>query len=352
MFWLGALLPVCFIPGVTGASLPTQWAFLSLALLPALWMRAEPTSAHWAGLAFVAYAAAGALFRLPESVPGLWFIAITALAFWLGSAAQSLSALFRGLAVGLAVASCFGLLFNNSVQGIAVALVMLALVCDRAWLFLPLLVPGLYFAGSRGGWLVLATGLLGKFCGWRWVVGAIIVVGYAAVTFLNPSDSERIQIWLVAARNLTVFGHGAGSFADMLFWGQTFLMRPEHVHNDYLQVAFEFGIGAAPLLYVYAAGLGNSGAQYWPVFVGFAVGGLFFFPLYSPVLAFIGAVAAGHILRRDDLCVVPVDRRRPDFVARFPDLKRPALCPRLTPVAASGASAPENTGHGDATGKA
>ncbi len=331
MFGLGVILPVCFVPGLTGATLPTQWAVLSIALLPALWRSARITPYHWLGLAALAYAALWASF--PAGIVGLWFMAVVGLAFWLGSVSVSLSDLIRGLAVGLSASSVVavgqwlggeaapgGLLYNPAIQALASALVILALVCDRGWFYIPAMLPGLIVAGSRGAWLVLAIGLASHVLNWRSLLLILLAGAALAVTLFGASDAERLQIWGLASQHLTPFGHGVGSFADMLYIDRDGLMRhPEHVHDDYLQLAYELGIGAVPIFVIYAAALGRTRGVYWPAFAAFAAAGVFFFPLYSPVLAFLGAVLAGHLLRSDGERGLAGDGGRPDLVSRLPD---------------------------------
>lgn len=316
MFWLGLALPVCFIAGITGATIPTQLPMLS-AVLPwmVLWRRGPMTPWQWLGLSFVAYAAASLFWAInpTDSVYGMWQILLLALAFRLGSVTPDLAPLWRGMAIGLGISSAVaaaqaagltslpsadhpaGLLFNGAVQSALISLVILALVDNRAWFYIPAMLPGLYLAHSRGGWLVLTVGLLSRM---RWWVAALVTSLTGAVAFLihGTTDVLRLQAWSVAYALLTPFGHGAGSFAD-LFYGN---IRPEHVHNDYLQLAFEFGIGAIPVYLILARALYRRGEPYWPVMVGFATLSLFFFPLYCAPLAFVGAVVAGHVLRGDD----------------------------------------------------
>ncbi len=326
MFGLGIILPICFVPGITGASLPTQWAVLSVAMLPSLWLRAPITRYHLLGLLALVYA--GLTFH---SVQGLWFTIIVALAFWFGSASRSLSGLIRGLAVGLSASSVVavgqwlggeaapgGLLYNPAVQAIAIALVILALAGDRGWLYIPAMLPGLLVAGSRGAWLVLAIGLASHVLNWRSLMLLLLTAAALAVTLYGPSDAERLQIWSLATQNLTLFGHGAGAFADMVYFDADGLLRnPEHVHDDYLQLGYELGVGAVPILIIYGAALARTESKFWPAFVAFAAAGVFFFPLYSPLLAFIGAAVAGHLLRGDDRVRLPRNGGGFNFISRL-----------------------------------
>ena len=246
---------------------------------------------------------------------GSWLLLALALALVIGWSLTSLKPLFRGLAVGLSLSSAVavtqalgmteivilekpaGFFFNSTIQAAAIALVIIAIVCQRDWRYIPAMLPGLWLAHSRGGWLVLLAGLVSRFFGWQALLLTVSIAAAASLSVMGPSDIDRIMIWSVAWRELTWLGHGAGSFANMLFQADDGIHYPGHVHNDYLQLAYEIGLWAIPLYLVYAAALARTSSLYWPAFVGFAVAGMFFFPLYTPVPAFIGAVLAGHVLR-------------------------------------------------------
>jgi hypothetical protein len=271
------------------------------------WLGASLPVLNWLSFSLIAY------FHLTaRALTGPWFFLFLALAFWLGSVI-SLRPLVRGLAIGLSVSSVVavgqwigcvpidsynlpaGLLYNGSIQAAAIALVITALVCDRDWRFVPALLPGLLLTQSRGGFLVLAIGLSARAFGWLAPVFMVAVAAVVSLAVMNISDVHRLLIWNATWNDLEWLGHGAGSFANVLFWHGDDLHYPGHVHNDYLQLAYELGIWAAPVYLVYAAALIRAHSPYWPAFVGFAVAGLFFFPLYAPVTGFIGAVLAGHI---------------------------------------------------------
>lgn len=325
MFWLGLILPICYVAGWTGATIPTQWAVLSVALLPALWRDGAPSSLHWIGLAFVAFAAASLLWTLDISM-GLWIAIIWALAFWYGSTAPDLGPLWRGLALGMginAVVAAFqflgyrpvpsegvgGLLFNPTFLGAAAALVAVALIGRREWLWLAGPLPAVALAQSRGAWAVLAISLAARVH-WAAVV-VLIVVGVAAVGAIGgQTDLMRLHFWVVALKNLTLFGNGVGSFNVVHVAYHEKIIHAENVHNDYLQLAFEFGIMAMVPVGILAAGLWQRRATDWPVLVGFAALGAFFFPLWCPVPAFIGCVVAGNILRGHDPLRGLLDRWR------------------------------------------
>jgi hypothetical protein len=321
LFFLGLLLPVCFISGWTGVSIPTQWAVLSCLLPLSLWRTGRMSVFHWLGVAFLTYAFARAFWPLVpyDTVFALWVITLWALSFWFGSTLGSLSSLFRGLALGLTVSTAVaigqafglhpvltmpenlaGLLFNQTVQASMIALTIIGLVCYGHWLYIPALLPGLYLAHSRGGWLVLVVGLLARYAN-LWVIAALAsALAIYYTTFLDLSDNYRLQTWAITAKNITLWGYGPGSFNALLFWVKGIQIRPEFAHNDYLQLAFEYGVGAIPLLAIFALSLTQRHVREYPVFIGFLALATFYFPLHHIFVAFVGAMCAGRIARDAD----------------------------------------------------
>lgn len=273
---------------------------------------------HWGGLAFLIYAAASLSWApVPrDSAFGLCQVAIWAGAFWFGARSADLRPLWRVMAVLLSVSSAVavlqslgwstvesldhpaGLLFNAAAHGALLALVIIALVCARDWAFIPALLPGLVLAQSRGAWLVLASGLAARYLHWTTVVLLVSASAAIAIAGLGIADGQRLLAWRIAAEQTTLLGLGAGSFVDIVIQNADgALIRPEYAHNDYLQLACEYGIGALPLALIMARAIGATEARDWPVFAGFAVLAGFFFPLYVTPLAVVGATVAGHLVR-------------------------------------------------------
>lgn len=170
MILLGLLISLAFIPGYTGVTGETTWAALSCVLPLTLWRKGEFTLLHWLGASFLAYACLSLAWANDpyDGVYGLWLVAIWALCFWLGSTTASLRRLYIGLALGLSISSAVsvgqwlgyhpvlqssgdypGLLYNKMIHGEAIALVIVALVTERLWWYVPTLLPGLYLANSR-----------------------------------------------------------------------------------------------------------------------------------------------------------------------------------------------------------
>ncbi len=347
MFWLGLLLPICFVPGNTGASIPTQWALLSLVLPLSLPHAGWVTWWHRLGIFFLAYATLSALWsiNLYSWVWGLWLAAIWACAFWYGSTKVYLAPLWKGLALGLTASSGValaqaldytpvvtfdpnlhaGLLYNTTVQGTVIALVLIALASHRLWWYTPPLLLGLILSESRGALLILTVAAIARYIHWLAALAFLVLGGFLLAFAFDPADSQRLQIWGIALGAIPIFGHGAGSFIDIFYIapikGVDTLINPGYVHNDYIQLWFEFGIAAIPLFAILAAGLTRTEDPNWPVLVGFATLGLFYFPFYTPITAFIGCVVAGHILRRYDPIRDYLDRRRSNLLPRSPDLE-------------------------------
>jgi len=265
---------------------------------------------------------------------------ICALALWLGTTLPSLTQLWRGLALGLSISSFVaigqwlgfesvyrniaaapgysGLLFNSTVSGSAIALVILTLVCERLWFYIPALTPGLYLSHSRGAYLILTVGLLAKYVHWTIALLIIALCGLAAIYFVDSSNALRLQIWGVAYAKLTPWGWGVGSFYDIWYQSNAVLIHPEFVHNDYLQLAFEFGWGAIPAYAILAGALTRTHSAGWPVAVGFATCMAFYFPLACPLIAFLGCVVTGHVLREPSYLWAPLFRSRPWLLLEHP----------------------------------
>jgi hypothetical protein len=52
VFALGVIVSLCYIPGMTGAAIPTQYAVLSAVLPFTLWRQGQFTIFHGLGIAF------------------------------------------------------------------------------------------------------------------------------------------------------------------------------------------------------------------------------------------------------------------------------------------------------------
>lgn len=321
MFWLGLLLAICYIPGITGAAIPTQWAVLSIVLPFGLWRKGNVTLIHklLAGLIVYALVSLAWTQNIYSAGWGLWFLFIWALAYNWGTLMTSTRRMWHGLSVGLSIGSLValaqaldiglveiadpnkpaGLLFNSSLFGVCLGLVIVGCICHRLWWYLPILSLGLILSGSRGGMLLVAIGLIVIHIHWVIAVGFGIACALTLIFTVDPADSQRLQIWGVTLNALSLFGHGPGSFTDLHYItrAKSLLIRPEYVHNDYLQLIYEFGIAAILPIGAFGLALVRRRSADWPVLFAFAVLATFYFPLYTPITAFIGFVVAGHCTR-------------------------------------------------------
>lgn len=338
MFWLGAIVSLCYVPGLTGAYIATQWPVLAVLLPFWLLKRGKFTTYHLLGLLFVTYAA----FRVPFSpVPyisvfGFWLVVIVGLCLWFGTVLEDPRKLYAGLAFGAAVSSGLtvlekfgvhvvvsatdsaGLYVSSVQQGAIFSLIAVALVSERMWLWLLPLAPGFMLANSRGAVLALCVGLLACYVRRLWVFGIVGIAGVAWLFFLplSSSDSERLFIWRAAWDNLTWLGLGPGVFYAIVLPrvddGRLFF--PEYVHNDALQLAVEYGIGALLALPIFAYALWRTDTKEWPVVVAFTALGSYSMPLFMPITAFLAFAAVGRILRSDAIAWRDGDHSRPDGV--------------------------------------
>lgn len=319
-FVLGAALSLCYVPGVTGAYIATQWPLLSLVLPFALLLRGGTfTMQHLYGLLFVAYAVLSVSWCLTPyaSVFGLWLLTLMSLSVWLGTTMENVRGLYAGLAVGGAVSSVIavyqyfgsgmlpmtsdmpaGLYINSVQQGTVLALLAVALITERMWLWAVLLAPGLILASSRGAWLAFVIGLLACYLRRVWVFGILGVAGlWLLLTPLGNSDQTRMLIWEQTFDNLSLLGWGPGSFYTVLLFENGRPFFPEHAHNDALQLVFEYGVGAVLPFLVAGFALTRSQAKEWPIFVAFIAAGCYSMPLWMPLASFLGLVSLGRILR-------------------------------------------------------
>ncbi len=353
MFWLGLILPLTFVPGWTGASIPTGWAVLSIVLPFTLWKPVVMTSFHWVGLGFLAYALSGlALYPTLDGVWELWLLAILALAFRWGSAQVSLVPLWKGLAIGVSVSSAIacaqalgyhpvlqyrgpaGLFYNSSVLGEASVLVIIALITERLWWYIPSLLPGLILSESRSvGLILIAVGIasLGRRLALLSLFLAAVVI--LAMIFRPDTDAFRFSLWYEVIANLSLFGSGPGSMANFYLHYNDYIYHPEYAHNEFLDLLFQFGVGALPLFWLaLRLALDNSDAREWPIYAAFLVMAIFSFPLHVPVLALVGAVCAGQLARNHGLVWARLNRSRLSDLPWYPQRNRLVPFQLGTPV--------------------
>jgi|ERR1700732_4119287 len=330
-FILGLVLPICFIAGITGAWIFPQWSLLSILLLPSLWQKGSITSFHWMGAAFIGYAIVSLAWSASpqDSFDGIWYVLVWGLSFRWGSLQGDLTGLWKGLAIGLGINSTVailqalgyhpvmvndgfaGLLFQTRTLSAVAGIGILALICHRLWFWIPPVLPGLYLSHARAGWIILGIGMIFRHLHWAIAIPIAATIAGFALYHPNPSDLERIFIWSQTWFQLRLFGWGPGIFTDVVLTKEgAGMIHPGFTHNDFLQLAFEYGIGALLPIGILAGGLSRFSDRNWPILVAMAILAGFWYPFFHPVTAFLGCAVAGHLLRGVDPVCDAVDHRR------------------------------------------
>ena len=188
---------------------------------------------------------------------------------------------------------------NPVQQGTVLALIAIALLSERMWVWMLPLAPGIFLAHSRGAWIALAVGTLGCYVRRLWVFGIVAVAGASyLLTPLSDGDALRMLIWRTAWSNLKWLGWGPGVFYTIaLPQNGVFSLYPEYAHNDALQLAFEYGLGALLVLPIAGYALWRTDTKEWPIVLAFVAAGCYSMPLFMPITAFLALVAVGRVLR-------------------------------------------------------
>lgn len=324
MSFLAALVTSVYWPGIPGAATTPRWALL--AIVPWLLRDQKMTPAHWFGLTFLLWAATTMLWNPAplDGVGAIFVCLIWAACFCLGNQLGSLRPVYAGAAVGMGAVSLVALdqsIFNDRMlaglmpvhgtfvnanyMGEAAALILVAVVAERMWWALPLVLPALALSEARGAILAAGIALAVHFRShWRefLVVGALAGLAVALFTFYKDAAStpERLVIWQSALHGLTVFGRGIGSF-----WTQypAFDLRlhpasfPENAHNEFLTIWFELGLVGLVIALGFCLTLAGPLDTSRLVLIALLTESCFAFPLHLPATCFIGMVVAGYAVR-------------------------------------------------------
>jgi len=330
----GFLLTIAFVPIFPGAGTTPRWLILSLLLpLLALGRDVRPTLGHALLGLFIGYAGLSLLWA-PDRVEGLndlWKLCILGAAFVVGAQQKTLKPVFAGAAIAmginslLVIAQAFwsvswvpqtvapaGLFVNKNVGAEAAMLILIGAVGYRVRWALLATLPTILLSNAKGALIAAIVVAVWALRGWqRWVAFYVLATIAAAVFFLAgmqgvwvSSLRPRIDLWLDMLGHLSFLGSGAGSF----YTARTYLLTNvgakeffDFAHNDVLQLVFEFGIGAVPLIIL--AALAFRGTQCrvaQAVLLAFAVEGCFGFPFHVPVTSALALLCAGHVYGRSN----------------------------------------------------
>lgn len=329
-FVLGAfffVLTVLYVPWLADAGVAPRWAWLSVGV-PALLLlhpwAPRLTFGHAPGFAFLALAALSLLWTpspLREGLDALWQLALLAGVFALGSRVD-MGPAWTGAGLGFAVNSAIvavqwsghpilaqitapaGLFLNKNWGAEAAAIALVALAGRRQWWLAAAVAPTVLLGGGWAAWSGATLGLMLLFARARAPLMTLaIAVGIAF--FVLPDHqgagvTSRIAIWSDTAEALTPAGNGLGSF--FLLYPRhaprfdTTIERPEHAHNDYLEVAYELGpAGLLALACLVAYSFAGDRRAERAGLACAAVIAAASFPLHQPVAGALAALCCGSL---------------------------------------------------------
>lgn len=339
-------LPLLFYPGFTESSNTPKWIALGLILPLVLWRAEIPwTPANKWLLAFLGVVAVTSLWAvswLDAAYLG-WHLALVVAAFFVGTTLKDLRGTLIAMAWGVAVSAPIafaqwyapdlltgiipqavmpaGLFMNKNILAEASFLALAVCVVTRHWYPAPLLLLGWLLPFSKGALIALVVPLLVYL--WRrsrlaaitvTLIGALAVGGVVKTEWFDTAGetatAARGQLILNSARLALdhPFGVGPGGFWQTypLYFNAvaptnpqvySALHRPKHPHNDALMVLAEYGVLGFLCLFMVCWHVLRSENDYRYIFAAFLGLGLFAYPLFLPLSAFIGAVVAGHVCR-------------------------------------------------------
>ena len=322
----GFLLAVAYNPFIFNSATQPRWAILAIAV--PIMICANQSSApnhlsslHITGSAYLAWCGLTLAWT-----PNLWDglnasiqLLIGVAVFALGARSNTLKPIFAGLALGLMISSLILLIPNDLFplhQGLlgnpnmlAEAAVMTAIGClayGARWLIIGLL-PAISLPQARGALLAgLVAVLILLWSRSRMLAITLASLSICALVILTnhrwaagSSLTERWIIWTDTIKGLNWLGNGIGSYHFLYPFlthsYDTAILRPEHAHNELLEIVFEVGaVGACLYASMVAIALRSATDITLPVLVAFCVIGLFGFPSHIPITLFIAALCLGH----------------------------------------------------------
>jgi len=329
---LAFLVLAAYWPGIAGPATTPRWValFTFVPLLLFFADRVRLTLSHVAGLAFIAWCAVTLAWSVSplDGIGALAELATIGAVFALGSLSDDLTPLYRGAAVGIGVSSVLvigqwlhlidipafylpaALFVNANHMGEAAALILVACMFNRIWWGVIASAPALLLSGSRAAVLAVVIACLY----WLWAhrlrataaVCCVLALWLAVAAFfiVKPDmngQHERLAIWSDTARNLTFTGQGIGSyweaFPDIAVATDISRVRPDHAHNEFLDIAFETGAVGFMLFLAFVATLRGPFNVERAVLIALMVEACFAFPFSNASTAFLGSVAAGAAAR-------------------------------------------------------
>ncbi len=329
MLLMTFLTSVAYDPWSASQASVGRWLVLAAATAACLWgVRLRPGVGHWLGLAFAAYAAASVLWA-PSPLDGVHHAAEVALlgaVFCCGAAATEYR---RGVATGLGLACLVqatfllaqldglelvmraygslrpGLFLNRDTAaefGVA-SLILLAML--QMWIWVPAAAVCAFLPGSHAAYVALGVAAT------LWALprvsaaakGTILIALPLVVVALilyewspgAPVDrvGTRLEYWQAVIPWITLFGRGAGSLAALF-------PNLEYAHDEYAQLAFEYGAGALFLAALLVRALLSGPEPERLALVALLVCALTWAPFHFPASAMLVALLAGRLCGERD----------------------------------------------------
>lgn len=328
---LALLVATAYWPYWHDGAVSPKWMVLCAAPVMLLWVRVQMTAAHWWGLAFLIWSAACATWSVSsnDAERAIVHLLLLAAVFIIGAQVRDARWIYAAFITGISVSGLLaitetlglmtvpaaigpaGLMGNKNYLAEAALCAVIVCLVFRWWWASVLPMASLVLPVSRGA--ILALGVVGMAWLWKrnraWAILLFVVCAASALIVSsaigwrgNHSIQVRIDVWSVALDSLTWLGHGSGSFqaAYPLFanYIEVPIARPEHAHNEFINLAFETGIpGVILALGLCAAlwrGAGMDGPESW-IALAILATSLFSFPLHLPVTGFVAAFVAGRL---------------------------------------------------------
>lgn len=383
---LSFVFSVIYSPGIASAATTPKWAFLSIAVPVAILLRrtSKVTLAHVLIASLVLYAIVSLAWTTVffDGINVTWKLILFTGLVWIGAEVKSIRSMLVGASLALwinsivviaqvhgwhgipEVVSPGGLFLNKNMGAEFAVLILVGLICERIWWPIPGLMPSIIYVmfpngPARGAWLALGIVCIG-WVGSKFprIVTVLLGLGLTAIAghyilSYDSSVSQRMDIWADTVSGFKTWGNGIGSFyVDYPHYAthmDTLKERPDHAHNDFLELVFELGIGSllavAFFLSVYRVRLATERS----IVLAFLVESCFGFPLAMPATFAAFAFSAGRLAGagpslRDDLVrgrdllrawLVGIakfcrgddqpEKRRTDFSAGISDQKCPVV---------------------------
>ena len=190
-----------------------------------------------------------------------------------------------------------GLFINGNILAEATALVIVGCIVYRLYYLLPLMVPAMLLPMQRASMIALViVGMIAIKLNIKWkplLCGIIISIIFSSLWLRSTSVQDRIELWTFATTHLNLFGHGINSFRTEYLNYFSILDNSYyivHVHNDPLELIFDYGIFGGIFYVAIVLGTIFTKSPLKYVVLAFLIEGLFGFPLYMPTTLFIASL--------------------------------------------------------------